>query len=351
GDEPPKYLNSPETPVFHKGRELYGLYEARRTLKKISRLLLVEGYMDAVALAQFGIANVVATLGTATTAEHLEKLLRTTPEVVFAFDGDRAGRDAAWKALETTLPLLRDGRQARFLFLPQGEDPDSLVRRIGAEEFQAMVEKATPLSDFLFDKLGVEVDMTSLDGRARLVTLARPYIDRLPPGVFREMMENRLNKVSGTRKNASRLISRSRRGPQQHQPGTLKPLHRAIALLLQYPHLARLDNLPRGWEKLESKGVRILRQLLEILRDNPHFTAAIVLERWEEESVRRHMGKLAATPLAVFDDEAEQFTGCLRRLSDEARQKALRKVSTKLRPSDMTEEEKAQLRQLYSIKE
>ena len=351
GDETPKYLNSPETPVFHKGRELYGLYEARRSLKKIPRLLMVEGYMDVVALAQFGIPNVVATLGTATTADHLEKLFRATPEVVFAFDGDRAGRDAAWKALETALPLLRDGRQARFLFLPEGEDPDSLVRRIGAEEFRAMAEKATPLSDFLLDKLGSEVDMTTLDGRARLVALARPYLDRLAPGVFREMMENRLAELSGTKSRTPRLTGRGHRHRPQHQPGTLKPLHRAIALLLQYPQLARLEDLPRGWENLEGKGIAILRQLLEMLRDNPHFTTAIVLERWEEESIRRHLGKLAATPLAVFDDEAEQFTGCLRRLADEARQEALRKVSNKLRPSDMTEEEKAQLRRLYSMKE
>ncbi len=351
GDDTPKYLNSPETPVFHKGRELYGLYEARQALKKIPRMLVVEGYMDVVALAQFGIRNVVATLGTATTADHLEKLFRITPEVVFCFDGDRAGRDAAWKALETALPLLRDGRQARFLFLPEGEDPDTQVRSEGAEAFARRVEQAMPLSDFLFDKLAGEVDMTTLDGRARLVSLAQPHLERLPQGVFREMMEARLADLSGTKRRHNRPMNRRRNRLPQHQPGTLKPLHRAIALLLQYPRLAQLETLPGGWETLDGQGVSILRQLLETLQHNPHFTTANLLEHWQDDTIRPHLGKLAATPLMVFDDEAEQFTGCLEKLAAEARQKRARAIGNKLRPSDMTEEEKEQLRRLYSGKE
>ena len=353
GDDTPKYLNSPETPVFHKGRELYGLWEARQALKKIPRLLVVEGYMDVVALAQFGIRNAVATLGTATTSDHLEKLFRATPEVVFCFDGDRAGRKAAWKALETVLPLLRDGRQARFLFLPEGEDPDTQVRKEGAEAFRERVEKATPLSDFLFDRLAEEVDMTTLDGRARLAALARPHLERLPAGLFREMMEQRLARLTGTKSATGRPMGRSeRRRPRSpgHRPGTLKPLHRAIALLLQYPQLARLETLPEDWDRLETPGVAILHQLLETLHENPHFTTAMLLERWQDENTRRHLGRLAATPLEVFDDEADQFTGCLEKLAAEARQAAVRKVRGKLRPSDLTEEEKAELRRLYSEK-
>ncbi len=158
GDGKPKYLNSPETPVFHKGRELYGLFEARQADANPARLLVVEGYMDVVALAQFGISNAVATLGTATTSDHLEKLYRATPELVFCFDGDRAGRDAAWKALQTALPLMREGRQARFLFLPDGDDPDSMVRRIGQEAMQAEIGDALPLSR-------IPVRQTRLPGR------------------------------------------------------------------------------------------------------------------------------------------------------------------------------------------
>ena len=178
----PKYLNSPETPLFHKGRELYGLYHAREPIKRENRVLVVEGYMDVVALAQYGIDFAVATLGTATTRDHLERLFRHAPEVIFCFDGDRAGREAAWRALETTLPVLRDGRQASFLFLPEGEDPDTLVRKEGAEAFRARLRTAKPLPDFLFETLVRQVDLTRLDGRARLVELARPHLSKGCPG-------------------------------------------------------------------------------------------------------------------------------------------------------------------------
>ena len=351
GDDTPKYLNSPETPIFHKGRELYGLYEARKALKQIDALLVVEGYMDVVALAQFGIRNAVATLGTATTADHLEKLFRSTPQVIFCFDGDRAGRDAAWKALETALPLLRDGRQAGFLFLPEGEDPDSLVRQIGAEAFRQRMQQAQPLSEFRFGKLQEQVDMTTLDGRARLVSLARPYIDKLPGGVFRDMMERQLAGLSGQniiRKQATGSVRRKTRSGAR--PTLMKPVHRAIALLLQYPRLAALDDLPGGWQQQDGKGVEILSRLLEILRANPTYTTAVLVEHWEEDDIRHHLGKLATAELVVFDDEEEQFRGCLQRLEKEARQNSASRLRNKLRPSDMTEEEKNLLRRLYSDK-
>ncbi|MGD8681120.1 MAG: DNA primase, partial [Lysobacterales bacterium] len=187
-DDGPKYLNSPETELFHKGRELYGLYLARKSQAKLDRILVVEGYMDVVALAQFGFANCVATLGTATTPEQAELLFRAADEVVFCFDGDRAGRQAAWRALEATLPKLREGRQARFLFLPEGEDPDSMVRRQGGEAFSGLLDRAQPLSEFFFDHFTEAVDMDSLDGRAKLVEMSRPQLKKLPEGVFRDMM-------------------------------------------------------------------------------------------------------------------------------------------------------------------
>ncbi|WP_456375778.1 DNA primase [Thiolapillus sp.] len=351
GDDTPKYLNSPETPIFHKGRELYGLYEARKALKDISSLLVVEGYMDVVALAQFGIRNVVATLGTATTADHLEKLFRSAPEVIFCFDGDRAGKDAAWKALETTLPLLRDGRQARFLFLPDGEDPDSQVRKQGKDSFLQRMGDALPLSEFLFNKLGEQVDMTTLDGRARLVTLATPYIQKLPRGVFQDLMNQQLSRLSGSRA-PGRIASKSRSGShfRGSRPMLMKPVHRAIALLLQYPELAKQEKLPQEWKKLDTAGVTILKQLLEILQHNPTYTTAVLVERWEDDNIRHHLGKLAATELVTSGDQAEQFHGCLLRLEKEAQQEAGKLARNKLRPSDMTEEEKNLLRQLYSSK-
>lgn len=197
GDDKPKYLNSPETPVFHKGSELYGLYEARKTSNKLSRLLIVEGYMDVIALAQMGIRNAVATLGTATSGAHLTRLFRLVPEVVFCFDGDKAGRTAAWRALESTLPQMEDGRQVRFLFLPEGEDPDTLVRKIGQEAFEALVDDATPLEQFFFDKLGAELDLDSHQGRGKLRELAQPLVTQIPDGVFALLMREQLAKRLG----------------------------------------------------------------------------------------------------------------------------------------------------------
>ena len=179
-DDGPKYLNSPETELFHKGRELYGLYLARQRVGRLDAIIVVEGYTDVVALAQAGLRNAVATLGTATTPEQAEILFRASDTVVFCFDGDEAGRKAAWRALQATLPKLREGLQARFLFLPEGEDPDSLVRSQGVDAFQALMREAVPLSDFLFDHLTAQVEMGSIDGRAKLVTLARPLLSTIP---------------------------------------------------------------------------------------------------------------------------------------------------------------------------
>lgn len=198
GDEKPKYLNSPESPIFHKGRELYGLYEARQANRKLNRIIVVEGYMDVVALAQQGITNSVATLGTATTPEHMQKLYKVVPEVVFCFDGDDAGRRAAWKALESTLPQMEDGRQARFLFLPQGEDPDSMVRKEGPEPFtQRIKDQALSLDSFLFRELEDGLDLNTMDGRARLAKLAQPYLKQLPEGMFHQLLIKKLSDITG----------------------------------------------------------------------------------------------------------------------------------------------------------
>jgi len=197
GDDKPKYLNSPETPVFHKGQELYGLYESKKAGAKFKQMLIVEGYMDVIALAQMGVRNAVATLGTATSARHLTRLFRLVPEIVFCFDGDNAGRTAAWRALEASLPQMEDGRQVKFLFLPEGEDPDTLVRKIGEEQFNALIDQATPLEQFFFDKLSQGLDMDSIEGRARLSNLAKPLIKQFPRGVYGQLMLDRLSETLG----------------------------------------------------------------------------------------------------------------------------------------------------------
>lgn len=197
GDDQPKYLNSPETPVFHKGRELYGLYEARQASNKLEQLVIVEGYMDVVALAQFDIHNAVATLGTATTEDHLSRLFRVVSRVVFCFDGDRAGRQAASRALETALPQMIDGREARFLFLPEGDDPDSLVRREGAQAFQDRVTCAMPLSEFLFEQAAQGRDLNTVEGRERFASQVLEALNKVPEGMLKSLLLESLAQRSG----------------------------------------------------------------------------------------------------------------------------------------------------------
>ncbi|MDZ7645082.1 MAG: DNA primase [Woeseiaceae bacterium] len=197
GDDEPKYLNSPETVLFNKGRELYGLYETRQAIRNLERLVVVEGYMDVIGLARHGIEFAVATLGTATTDEHLNRLFRLVDDLVFSFDGDRAGRQAAWRALQTTLPHVREGRQVRFVFLPERDDPDSFVQREGTAAFEAQLAGGQQLSDFLIEELAGQVDLDSVDGRARLAELARPLMNRIPAGVYRELLTARLAETVG----------------------------------------------------------------------------------------------------------------------------------------------------------
>ena len=187
-DDGPKYLNSPETALFHKGRELYGLWQVKQANQKIARLVVVEGYMDVVSLFQFGVKEAVATLGTATTPEHAELLFRNAPDVYFCFDGDAAGQRAAWRALESVLPRMKDGRQAFFLFLPDGEDPDTIVRQEGATGFDARLQQAMPLSEFFFQELGKDIKLSTLDGKARLAERARPLLAQSPDGAFGDLM-------------------------------------------------------------------------------------------------------------------------------------------------------------------
>ena len=198
GDDKPKYLNSPETPVFHKGQELYGLFEARKNNRNLDEIIVVEGYMDVIALAQQGLRNAVATLGTATSEEHMKRLFRVVPSVLFCFDGDQAGRNAAWRALEATLSSLQDGRRARFLFLPEGEDPDTLVRAEGTDAFRARINQhAQPLADYFFQQLTEEADPRSLEGKAHMATLAAPLIDKVPGANLKSLMRMRLLEITG----------------------------------------------------------------------------------------------------------------------------------------------------------
>jgi DNA primase len=226
-DDGPKYLNSPETPLFHKGRELYGLWQVKQAHNKIPRLIVVEGYMDVIALFQHGIREAVATLGTATTPDHAELLFRNSADVVFCFDGDKAGRAAAWKAVESIIPRMRDGRQAFFLFLPEGEDPDSIVKTEGAAGFERRVENAMTLSDYFFEELGKDVRLNTLEGKARLAEKVKPYLQKMPDGAFRDLMNERLQSVSGV----SAVIAEV---PKAATAGGISPKR---SLAVSYTHL------------------------------------------------------------------------------------------------------------------
>jgi DNA primase len=259
GDGEPKYLNSPETPLFSKGRELYGLYLARNAIREADRVLVVEGYMDVVALAQHGINYAVATLGTATTPVHSQKLFRLTDTVVFSFDGDAAGRKAAWRALENTLPVLADGKNALFLFLPDGEDPDDYVRKRGKAAFEALFDRATPLSEFLLGELSIQHPPTSAEGRAALVNAARPYLAQLTAPVLAALIRRRLAELTGLPEADLRDLMQSgdpmprvrpserASRPGSHGPGTRQApslVRELIQGLLLQPELARTEAVP-----------------------------------------------------------------------------------------------------------
>ena len=302
-DSTPKYLNSSESPVFHKGQELYGLFEARRAVRKLERILVVEGYMDVVALAQFDINYAVATLGTATTHEHLERLFRTVPEVVFCFDGDRAGREAAWRALENTLPVLRDGREARFLFLPDGEDPDSLVRKIGKQALEQQIASATHLSEFFFERLSSRLDINSIDGRARLVTDAKPLLGKLPDSTFQQLMVEQLAALAQT--TAEQIAGRleiplpetaTTAAPQARpvrQSAGKSPVRQALELLLYQPSLAAEIQQPDFLQQCDVAGVPLLVEVLDLLQQHPGLSTGAVLEHWREREESRFLSKLA----------------------------------------------------------
>lgn len=358
GDDTPKYLNSPETPVFHKGRELYGLFEARKRERKLERLLVVEGYMDVVALAQFDIGNVVATLGTATTHEHLEQLYRVVPEVVFCFDGDRAGRAAAWRALENALPVLKDGRQARFLLLPEGEDPDTLVRKEGKEAFNKRIGDSIPLSTFLFEELCAQVDMSSMDGRTRLVELAKPLLKQLPSGVFQRMLVDRLEELARLPRNAlAELLgppapstASAPMFPSASRSGAVSPVRRVVSLLLQEPSLAGLVRDPSALAEVPLPGAALLRELIDFMKDHPHIHTGTLLEHWRGTEAGKHLARLAMEPAArVTGDLEREFLDGVAHLqakpATQRRDARLAELSRK-QPSELSSAERDELMHL-----
>ena len=367
----PKYLNSPETLLFHKGRELYGMYEVRQSRTALKRLLVVEGYMDVARLHQAGVNYAVATLGTATTPEHLRRIFKLVNEVVFCFDGDKAGRAAAWRALGNALPEAREGRQIRFLFLPEGHDPDSLVGEEGREAFESRLDGALPLSEYLAAALGEQVDLSHADGRAQFAELARPLVSKVAPGVYRDLLISRLsesiklptarlnqlwfNEVtdaagghlagSASESPAARPASRS---PRPHDGGGNKGLvTRAVKLLVHFPHIAsrvtgaQLTQL----EMTEGAGSRFLFELIDQLQQEPAATTAVLLMRWRERAEAARLTALAQEELPGIDENgaALELAAAISTLGLEP---TLRRYQELIDKGELNEDERAELREL-----
>jgi DNA primase len=368
----PKYLNSPETVLFHKGRELYGLHETRRSRTNLERLLVVEGYMDAVRLHQSGIGYAVATLGTATTPEHFRRIFRLVREVAFAFDGDRAGRAAAWRALQHALPEAREGREIRFLFLPEGHDPDTLVGEEGREAFERRLESTLPLSEYLVRELSEQTDLSHADGRARFAESARPLVAKVPEGVYRELLTARVAEVVGLP--AERLQAlwaaapqTSARGPAAASPGTAASaagadtpgqsaaaerartrlsggrgslVRQAIARLVRFPAIAgSVDGVERaGLDTCEEPGIGLLRELLDDLRVRPLSVPAQVLERWADRSGGEHLSRLLEREEVLGDAQAAalELKAALAKLADQATERRLEALEDRIRAAGLS---------------
>ncbi len=350
-DTVPKYLNSPETPVFHKGRSLYGQFESRQSIGALQLVLIVEGYMDVVALAQHDVRNVVATLGTATTQQHVEQLFRLAPNLVFCFDGDRAGQEAAWRAIEQLLPSFRDGLDAKFLFLPQGEDPDSLIQKDGAESFLHRIEQAIPLSDVLFNRLEQMVDLSTPSGHAKLVKLAKPLLNSLPEGVFRQLMFSRLSERVGVRLEHLLATQAQQPRPSVHKaslPSVHSPIRKGIALVLNDPELSQRVSSVATLGTLDLPGIDLLVKIIENFQADPNLTAGTVIERYRGSEHHKHLLQLMkwAPPAETEYNNQQEFDDVITTLRAKLRGQRTSQLIYKERNQGLDPEEKVELRDL-----
>ena len=355
GDGTPKYLNSPETPIFHKGRELYGLYEVLQAYREPEKLLVVEGYMDVVALAQFGVDYAVASLGTSTTGDHIQMMFRQTGTVVCCYDGDRAGRDAAWRAMEQALPYLNDGRQLKFMFLPDGEDPDTYIRQYGQEGFEQQVDQAMTLSDFMFTTLLQQVDTSSNEGKAKLSTLAVPLIDKVPGGTLRLYLREMLGRKLGlpNEEQLQQLISKQgAEAPKKAGQPEIKrtPMREVIALLIQNPEF--VDSLEfdmAAFEGIDVAGLNLLITIVEKCRANPNIKTGQLLEGWRGSKSEGMLARLAAweLPLAKEEDNTlDVFLDAMDKVIDQCVKQQIEKLQAKSRTVGLSVEEKRELQLL-----
>ncbi len=358
-NDPAKYLNSPETPLFHKGRNLYGLYEAKQSAKAaLPYLIVVEGYMDVVMLAQHGVREAVATLGTATTREHLTLLFRQTSKVVFCFDGDRAGRSAAWRALEQALPEIQGTRECRFLFLPDGHDPDTYVQHIGAEAFRALVDRAEPLTAFLIAELSKQADLETLEGRAKLAALAKPHLAKLPEGPLRSLLTDELARITRLKRaevealaplvEDESLAPGAAQRTQRADPAARLP-RRALRILLEEPRLAARAEHVAQIAEAPLPGAAALAEAIDFFREHPGYSAAQLGQAWSGSAKGVALSRLAAEPLGIEGAALEtQFISVLRSLRERAVRAQFERLTRQARDRPLTAAEHQQALALQS---
>ncbi|OIQ24892.1 DNA primase [uncultured Vibrio sp.] len=343
GDGTPKYLNSPETPIFHKGKELYGLYEVLQAYREPPQILVVEGYMDVVALAQYGVDYSVASLGTSTTGDHLQVLFRQTNTVVCCYDGDRAGREAAWRALENALSYLKSGNILKFLFLPDGEDPDSFIRKHGKEAFELEVKQAAPLSKYLFDHLVSQVDMGNNEGKAALESLAVPLISKVPDESLQAQLLKILGEKTGIYKKPL-LPKDSESRPQPHKEIKRTPMREVIALLIQNPSYADMVPDLSSVRELSLPGLTLLVEVLEYCRANPHINTGQLLEQWRNSKNEALLSRLAGWEIPANEDNQEElFLDSLDKILAQCVEKQIENLQAKARSIGLSADEKREL--------
>ncbi|WP_281187936.1 DNA primase [Vibrio harveyi] len=347
GDGTPKYLNSPETPIFHKGKELYGLYEVLQAYREPPRILVVEGYMDVVALAQYGVDYSVASLGTSTTGDHIQMLFRQTNTVVCCYDGDRAGKEAAWRALENALQYLKTGNTLKFLFLPDGEDPDSYVRKYGKQAFEQQIEQATPLSSYLFDNL-IELHQINLgnnEGKSALRAYASALIDKIPDPYFQELLEKLLDERTGF---DNRLRQpRKKTGESRSQPHKeikRTPMREVIALLIQNPSYAQMVPDLSSVRDLSIPGLSLFVDVLDKCQAHPHINTGQLLEHWRNSQNETLLSRLASWDIPLDEDNQEEiFLDSLDKIIAQCVEKQIENLQAKARSVGLSAEEKREL--------
>lgn len=353
-NDPAKYLNTPETKIFHKGEELYGLYEAKKyNNNSLKSIIVVEGYLDVIALAQFDITNVVATLGTAISTKQVQLLLRNTPEITFCFDGDQAGRAAAWRALENSLPLMRDGIGIKFLFLPEGDDPDSLIKKEKKELFIKRLETAIPLADFFFKQLSYGINLNTMDGRAKLTKIGIEWLKKMPYSIFRQIMSDRIAKLAN-------IDTEELKNLQTMQPNKLDTktttatdmsiaIQNAISILLHHPQLIACTKDIDDIKNIKITGIELLSELISILKNQQNLSMAAILEYWRGREEFDIFSMLACKkPIISMENLKNEFIGIIKLLKQIEREQEIRVLLLKAATEGLIIKERRELQDLIA---